>query len=179
MAEDLESNKDYGKTHFSWSFSEFNQYERSKDWYIKVGLVVFGLLMYALLDPQISLFAPYLRFTGPNYLFGFLIILFSLLILMYHRNTDTVEFKITEDGVLVNDKLHQYKDIKNFYIIYDPPTVKTLYFEPKSFFNPRIPINLTDQNPVAIRELLKQYLEENVDRENEPVSEQVSRLFKF
>jgi len=179
MAEDLESNKNYGKTHFSWSFPEFNQYDRSKNWYIKAGLVVFGLLLYAFLNPQISLFWPYIKFAAPNYLFGFLVILFSLLILMYHRNAEIVYFKITEDGVLVNDALHRYKDIKNFYIIYDPPMVKTLYFEPKSFFNPRIPINLTDQNPVEIRELLTQYLEEDLDRENEPISEQVSRIFKF
>ena len=118
MAENFQSNKDYGKTHFSWSFPEFYQYERSKNWYIKAGLVTFGLLLYAMFDPEISLFSPHVQFNGPNYLFAFLVILFALLILMYHRNTDVVEFKITEDGILINDTLHQYKDIKNFYIIY-------------------------------------------------------------
>ena len=90
-----------------------------------------------------------------------------------------VSFKITEDGIAINGKLYEYKVIKNFYIIYEPPEVKTLYFEPKSLLSPRIPIALEDQNPVEIRQILRQYLTEDIDREDEPVSDQTSRLLKL
>ena len=90
-----------------------------------------------------------------------------------------VSFKITEDGIVINGKLYEYKVIKNFYIIYEPPEVKTLYFEPKSLLSPRIPIALEDQNPVEIRQILRQYLTEDIDREDEPVSDQTSRLLKL
>ena len=103
----------------------------------------------------------------------------ALIILMFQRSDDEVEFKITEDGISINQKFYNYQDIQNFFIIYEPPEVKTLYFEPKSIISPRIPVALEDQDPVKIRELLLQYLDEDLDREDEPVSDQTSRLFKL
>ncbi|MFA6255479.1 MAG: hypothetical protein WC675_05685 [Patescibacteria group bacterium] len=160
-----EESPDYGEIFFSWKFSEFPQYQRERKWYVWGTIVVIILLIYS--------------FLTINFLFGLITIMAALIILLFQRNNSEVEFKITEDGILVNKKIFDYKNLKNFYIIYNPPEVKTLYFEPKSIFNPRIPIALEKQNPVAIREVLRQYLEEDLDREDEPVSEQISRIFKL
>ena len=157
--------EDHGEVFFSWKFPEFPQYKRDQSWYVWAAVVVILLLIY-------SVFAV-------NFLFGLITIISALIILMFHRSHNEVEFKITEDGILVNAKFYDYKDIKNFYIIYEPPAVKTLYFEPKSFFSPRIPISLENKNPVEIREILRKYLEEDLDRENEPLSDQTSRMFKL
>lgn len=163
--ENLVEEPDYGKILFSWKFSEFPQYERNKNWYIWAGIAVTCLLIFS-----IATF---------NFLFGLFTIIASLIILMFQRSNNEIEFKIAEDGIAINKTFYDYKDIKNFYIIYQPPEVKTLYFEPKSIFKPRIPIDLTSQDPVAIRETLKLYLEEDLDREDEPVSDQTHRLLKL
>ena len=157
--------EDRGEIFFNWKFSEFPQYQRDRSWYVWGGIVVGLFLLYSI-------------FTA-NFLFGLVTIISALIILMFQRSNNEIDFKIAEDGILVNKRFYDYKEIKNFYIIYEPPAVKTLYFEPKSFFNPRIPIPLEQQNPVKIREILRQYLEEDLDRENEPVSDQTSRLFKL
>lgn len=166
MPEDKQKKEDdHGEVFFNWQFFEFPQYEREKSWYVWGGIIVGLLLVYSIITI--------------NFLFGLIIIISTLIVLMFQRSNNEVEFKIAEDGILVNQKFYDYKEIKNFYIIYEPPEVKTLYFEPKSIFQPRLPISLETQDPVKIREVLLQYLSEDLDREDEPVSDQASRLFKL
>ena len=159
------STEEHGEIFFSWKFFEFFQHQREKNWYIWFGLIVALLLLYSILTA--------------NLLFGLITIISALIILMFQRSTNEVEFQITEDGILVNKKFYDYKIIKNFYIIYEPPEVKILYFELKGFFSPRIPVSLENQDPVKIREVLQQYLEEDLDRDNEPISDQTSRMLKL
>lgn len=160
-----DGSEDYGEVFFNWKFPEFPKYHRDKSWYVWAVVVIVLLLLFSI-------------FSG-NLLFGLIVIMSALIILMFQRSDDEVEFKITEDGISINQKFYNYQDIQNFFIIYEPPEVKTLYFEPKSIISPRIPVALEDQDPVKIRELLLQYLDEDLDREDEPVSDQTSRLFKL
>ncbi|OGY51132.1 MAG: hypothetical protein A3J59_03135 [Candidatus Buchananbacteria bacterium RIFCSPHIGHO2_02_FULL_56_16] len=156
---------DHGQVFFSWQFPEFPRYERSRRWY--VGAAISGGLLL--------LFAAFTR----NFLFAIITIIAALTITLIHRNPRQIRFQITEDGLVVNDTFFDYDAIKNFYIIYQPPEVKTLYFELKSFFKPRIPAALEDQDPAKIRAVLTRYLTEDLEREHEPVSDQFSRLFKL
>src|SRR3989344_1334349 len=156
---------EHGKVFFQWSFLEFPHYERNRQWYAWLAVVVGLLILYSIFSA--------------NFLFALISIITALIILLFHQSKNEVNFKITEDGILVNAKFYDYKELENFYIIYEPPQVKTLYFEPKSFFNPRIPVDLQNQNPVKIRETLKKYLAEDIERENEPLSDQTSRMLKL
>ncbi|MFA5021875.1 MAG: DUF5673 domain-containing protein [Patescibacteria group bacterium] len=156
---------DYGQIFFAWKFPEFHPHQRGRGWYITGGIVAILLLIFSIFTADV--------------LFGLIIILSTLIILLFQQSKNEVEFKITEDGILVNSKFYKYKAIKNFYIIYEPPEVKTLYFEPNNLFIPRIPIYLDSQNPVKIREVLKQYLDEDLEREEEPMSDAMSRTFKL
>ncbi len=165
MPKEIIENQNFGKVIFQWQFPEFPKYNRKKSWYILGGIVVILFLIYS-------------AFTA-NFLFALITIISALTIMLFQQNNNDVDFKITEDGIIVNNKFYEYKEIKNFYIIYEPPEIKTLYFEPKSFFSPRIPVYLGDQNPVLVRKALLQYLDEDLDRENEPTSDQFSRLFKL
>ena len=40
-------------------------------------------------------------------------------------------------------------------------------------------INLVTQNPLKVREVIREYLLENIEREEEPASEVLSRYFKI
>ncbi|MDD2807437.1 MAG: DUF5673 domain-containing protein [Patescibacteria group bacterium] len=156
---------DYGETLMAWEFYEFIKHDRSRFWYFGAGLIAMLLILFA--------------FLASNILFGFIVIIASLIILMFHRSDNKIKFQIMEDGILVNTKFYEYKSLKNFYLIYEPPEVKTLYFEPKSMFSPRIPITIEDQDPNEIRKILTKYLSEDLDRENEPTSDQLSRMLKL
>jgi hypothetical protein len=160
-----EEKKDYGQVFFSWQFPEFASYQREKRWYIWGAIILVFFLGFSI--------------YSANPLFALITVISALIILLVQRVNNNVNFEITEDGITLNDRFVPYKNIKDFYIIYNPPEVKTLYFEPKSWFNPRIPIPLFDQNPVKIREILRRYLDEDLERENEPTSDQFSRMFKL
>jgi len=155
----------HGQKFFSWQFLEFENYERTVGWYVGAAVIVIGLLIFSVV-------------TG-NMLFALLIILAALTIVLFRRRNREISFAITEDGVEVDSQFYDYGRIKSFYIIYQPPTVKTLYFELKGTFSPRVPINLQTQNPLAIREVLLRYLTEDLDHEDEPTSDVFGRMLKL
>jgi hypothetical protein len=156
---------DHGTVFFSWEFFEFPTYERSRNWYIWTGLGVAALLLYAVI--------------AANLLFGMIVALSVLTVVMLQRNNREVLVQITEEGVMVGNRFYGYGVIKNFFIIYNPPFTKTLYLEPGALTSPRIPIPLHDQNPVTVRETLLKYLVEDIEQDDEPLSDKLSRLFKW
>ena len=166
MAETKSENiEDIGTVIHSWVFPEFERHERGKNWYIAAAIIVGALLIYCTVTS--------------NVLFAVIVIVAYLLTLMFHRSSNDVEIKITESGIAINSRFYDYKQLKQFYIIYEPPEVKKLYFEPRSIVSPRIPVALIDQDPIAIRETLNRFLTEDLDREHEPTSDQFSRLLKL
>ena len=62
---------------------------------------------------------------------------------------------------------------------YEPDEAKTLFLEFKSGVRPRLAIPLQNKNPLKIRSILLAHLPEDVEREDEPLSEQLIRLLKL
>ncbi len=162
---DNSNNTDHGTVLHTWEFSEFDKHDRSKRWHIGTGIVAGALVFFAAISG--------------NFLFALIIVIGVLLTILNHRTNKMVSLSITEDGIMVGNQFYDYRDLKHFFIIYQPPEVKRLYFDPRSVFSPRIPVALDNQNPVVIRETLAQYLTEDIEQEHEPVGDQVSRFLKL
>ncbi len=115
-----------------------------------------------------------------NFLFAVIIII-SAIVIFFNDVKEPIEvnFYIGEGGILLGRKFFGYKELSSFWLIYEPKEVKNLYFSPKSFIKPLLSIPLLDQNPLKVREFLLQYLEEDLEKEEEPVSEQLGRRFKI
>ncbi len=157
---------DLGKTLAKWEFPEFIKYQYSKTWYITTGVIVVALLIYSIVDA--------------NILFTFIIILITItLIIIKKREPKKLKFLITEEGILLEHKLYLWNEIKNFWVLYEPPKIKTLYFEFNSLHLPRLPIPLEDENPLHVREALLDFVEENIEKEGEPISDSLSRNLKL
>ncbi|MFA6304472.1 MAG: hypothetical protein WCV73_01400 [Patescibacteria group bacterium] len=155
-----------GKVLLNWSFAEYLKPERGKAWYFWFFVVIILLLIYSLVTV--------------NFLFAVIVIIGSIIVLMRTKHEpNEVSFFITQNGIQVDDDFYPFDLIKDFYIIYKPPQIKNLYFEFKSLLKPRIIIPLEDQNPLKVRDLLKQYLDENLEKEEEPASEAFRKLFKL
>lgn len=154
-----------GKELFGWDVPEYHEYERGLGWYI--GLIGLGivLLIYAL--------------RSNNFLFAFIVIMFAIIFLIHSgRRPMILKFAITEDGIALGKKMYRWKDLKRFYIIYEPPEVKNLYLE-FSGVRPRLPIPLYDQDPVKIREFLLKFLYEDLSKTEEPISDWLGRFLKI
>ena len=98
----------------------------------------------------------------------------------YHPTTPRkMKFEINHDGIKLNDKEHKYNELNKFWIIYQPPEVKNLYLEIKSIFKPNLVVPLEKENPLNVRAFLRQYVEEDLDQEEEPMSDAIGRLLKM
>lgn len=156
----------HGRTYLRWKFPEFPRYKRGFVWYLVTVIVGAGLLLYALISG--------------NFLFALIILMFALVIYMATVSEPSdVEISITEDGVGIGQAFYPYREIKNFWFIYEPPTVRNLYIEFKSSMRPRLTVDLEEQNPNEVRRALSRYVPEDLTEEDEPLSDIIGRVFKL
>ena len=150
----------------SWKITGFDKHHRPIRWYILIGLIGFAFLCYAIITT--------------NYLFAIIVVLGGAIIYIQDTaSADQVPFAITTRGIKIGNAEHVYNEIGKFWIIYDPPEVKKLYFSFKGSFSPSVMIPLSNQNPLKIRDILLRFLEEDLEKEEEPLSETLARWSKI
>ena len=151
---------------FVWEVPSCEKRERGRSWYVIMILAAIFLVAYAV-------------YTA-NFLFAFLILLMSILLLFANRQEPvSMLIQLGNNGLVISGKLYLYQDIETFSIIYKPPMLKILYIDTRSILTPRLRILLDEQNPLEVRQHLKQYLREDMDLRGEYVSDIVGRLLKI
>ena len=149
----------------SWEYPERPNYQRGPIWYAMMLFAGLGLLIYAV-------------YSG-NFLFALIVIMFALVIYVTSiGNPAPVKFAITEDGLEIGAEFIRFRDVERFWFFYDPP-VKILYIEIKGGFSGRRRVDLVDQDPNAIRDILGQFIVEDFEENEEPISDTFSRLLKL
>ena len=151
----------------SWIVPEYETYDRSKSWYIIASIVAIIVLIHAL--------------WTANFLFVVIIVLASTVIILNDSGKpEDIGFAIVDEGLIIGTKFIDYDELKNFSIIYKPhQDIKKLYFEFHNIIRPRLSIQLGNINPLKIRDILLNYLQEDLERESEPFSERLGKLFKI
>ncbi len=158
--------EEFGNILASWQIPEFDRREHTIAWYMGFGLIMLGLLIYAIVTM--------------NFLFGVIIVLAVVIVWLQRRmGVSRTEFKITTRGLQLGARNYQYKDINNFWIIYEPPEVKKLYFTFKSSVSTRLQVPLRNQNPLQIREILLQFIPEDLEKEELPMSDAFAKWSKL
>ena len=152
------------KNRFEWTAPEFTQYEKSKSWFLTLGLIAAGLFIWALFAKNI-LFA---LFIGLSY---FLICVYAF------KKPNNLRLSISIRGIRINKTLYPLDNLKSFWIFYEPPEIKELSVRSKKTIMPYIKIPLGEQNPVEIRRFLIKYLPEK--RQEESLIDNLSRQFRF
>ncbi|MDD5031732.1 MAG: hypothetical protein PHR36_01660 [Patescibacteria group bacterium] len=163
----MPKNQEKEPENISWPVPEYDKHEKSGSWYIFYSIVAFLLILYS--------------FLSGNFLFAVIIIIAAIVIVLRDgQEPDLVKISLTEEGVMVGKKFHDYDDFKNFSIIYKPQReIKNLYFEFNNSLKPRLSIPLGKMNPLLIRKKLLKYLPEDLDRTDRPLSEELGKLFKL
>jgi hypothetical protein len=162
----IEPDATVGKQVLRWNFREFQHVNRSRAWWIGAGLVAAALVIYGAV-------------TG-NFLFALIILLAAaLFVIEVQRQPRSIECRLTVLGVMVGKKFWKWNELSSFWIAYRPPEVTNLYLLPKSPLDPRVAVPLEHMNPLSVRNNLKNHLEEDLSREDEPTSEALTRLLKL
>jgi hypothetical protein len=155
-----------GEVVYEWLIKEYEQYDRSKRWYIIMSLLGVVLVGYAL--------------YSANYLFALVLVLFGIVLYLHEMQAPLdVYFAITEVGIIIGKKFYRFSELGNFWIIYNPPTVKNLYFKLGATIKNRLRVPLLDYDPRPVREHLIKFLAEDTEQEEEPISDRLSRVFKI
>ncbi len=155
-----------GESLYSWEAWDKPPLERSRWWYITAGIISSGLVVYAVLTQ--------------NYLFALIILMLGIIMLVIGlKKPQRVTIHITNLGIVFHNEFYPFKEMKDFSIVYDPPEVKNLYVDFQSIVKPMLTIDLDDANPNAVRELLLQFVLENLNREEEHFADILRRLYKL
>ncbi len=149
-----------------WEFPEYTPAIRTKKWYVLMILILLALIIYAILTD--------------NFLFALIIVMFGIIIFINQRHEpQKIKITLSSQGIKLGEKEYPYSQLSNFWLIYNPPVVKNLYFIFKNSWRPHLSIPLTEQNPLEVRSFLRRYLPEDLEQEGEPLSDVLGRLFKI
>lgn len=89
------------------------------------------------------------------------LILSSLVLILYSTQRPTAsKIMIDQRGIWIDEKIYYYKDLRSFWIEYNPGGSKELSIESRKWYMPYIKVLLNEQNPVEIRSLVINFLPE-------------------
>ncbi|PIW67649.1 hypothetical protein COW09_02175 [bacterium (Candidatus Moisslbacteria) CG12_big_fil_rev_8_21_14_0_65_36_11] len=156
----------HGKELISWEFWEREERKKTAGLY---AAIIFIFLSLAIVS----------AFTK-NFLFLiFLILFFVVLMIEWNRPREKKKMEIFEGGVMVAQKFYEWEDLENFWIIYQPPKIKKLYLNPKGALNLEFSLSLENEDPIKVRNVLKQFLAEDLERKDETLFDLVKRWLKL
>ena len=153
------------KPSMSWTAPEFTHYPKSIVWFVLFTLVGLGLVGYFLWQRD---------FLAATTFF----LLFLMLLFLARAKPRQITIVLSGRGLKLNDALMPFQQLKSFWIVYQPPEVKTLNFETTAYLNRFLSVQLEDQDPSEVRAFLLDFLSEDLDRE-ERVTDTISRTLKF
>jgi hypothetical protein len=160
-----EQNQDRTSKEISWMSPEFRDYQKHPLWFVTFALVTALLVMYGIYTKSWTTSLAFL-------LMGIMGVVYA------SQKPRLLKVKVSGAGVQLQNLLYNYRIIKKFWIVYNPPEVKTLYLETSAYLNSIVKIELGNQDPTQLRNYLKQYLEEDLDQQ-ESIVDIISRKLKF
>ena len=149
----------------SWEAPEFVHYPKSLTWFVVLFVIGVALIIFFVFKKD---FVTALLF----------LLLLMLAYFFSGQKPKTIKIKLNFRGVELNDMKIPFDQIKSFWVVYDPPEIKTLNFETTAYINRYFTIQINDQNPVELREFLLEHLPEELDRK-EQLGDKVSRKLGF
>lgn len=136
-------------TLFEWRAPEHIHQERSPKWFayfaggitaISVGFALFGNFIASLTIAMIG-----------GYMF----------VVAQHKPA-IIRYRLMTEGVALNNTLYHYKHLQAFNIVYEPGSVKTVILRSTRRLVPLIHMEIGDADPVAIRDILIEFVHEDI-----------------
>jgi len=152
-----------------WSALEYEEKERSKDWFWALGIIVATSSIAAMIYS--------------NYFFAALLILSGVLLGFFAvKKPDTVIYELNKKGLKIRSRLYPYENIKAFWVQLDtsPETnIKPMLFiNSERIFIPIIAIPIEKEIAYQIHAI---FLERNIPEEEmrEHLSEKIMEILGF
>lgn len=159
-------NLDPTKELLSWNFPEFDPSPRSHRWYLWFGVMSALLVAVGVMTD--------------NFLFSIIIVLVALIIFLRNwRRPANLHFSFTPQGIHIGNTFYPMKEFKEFWIAYRPPKVEYLYLDFNTMWRSSLAIPLAGNNPLQVREVLLEYIPENLEKDEEPLADSLARMLRL
>ena len=147
----------------SWSALEYEEKERSKDWFWALGIIVVTSSIAAIIFES-YFFAVLLLISGV--LLGFFAI----------KKPDMINYELNEKGLQIKNQLYPYENIKSFWVQTEKRHV--LFIKSERVFMPIISVTIEDDLASQIQSIMlsKNILEEEI---KEHASEKIMEYLGF
>jgi len=130
-----------------WEELEYPYKPKGPNWYWGVASGTLAVLIISILTR--------------NFLLGILSVIATFTLGVYGaKKPQKTVYSVGGRGIHAGNRLYTYKNLKSFWINYEPPLKKELILESKKSIMPHIKIPLGDVDPGEVRKTLKKYLRE-------------------
>lgn len=152
-------------TLYEWHAVEHNHQPKSAKWFavlaagitvVSLGLLLLGNFIGAITIALLGGFTYYVA----------------------QRDPAVVRYRIMTEGIAFNNLLYHYRDLDAFNIVYEPGHTKTVIIKSNRPFSPLLHMEIGDADPVAIRDLLIEFVQEDQNM-LEPITDIWARRLGF
>jgi len=148
----------------AWAAPAYTDHSKGVVWYAIAALTLVGILWYSLMSGSWSTAVVFILFAG------------VYVMSMQHKAPDVMS-GITELGVQSGTEFYPFSQIKGYWVVYQPPSVKVLHLQLVGK-KQDISIQLGDQSPVEVRNLLSREIPE-IEGKGEPFINYITRILKL
>ncbi len=150
--------------YLSWDAQEFRHYEKNTAWYIT--LIVIAALMVGFEVIQKDLFG------------ALSIAIITIFVIFFARiRPRVVHIHLTNRGIRMGEDHIPHTAARHFWVV-DNEQHKTLNVETNAYLNHLVIIQIADQDPDTIREILRQHIPE-APQEEETFAQRIMHHFRF
>ena len=149
----------------TWQALEYPEYKKHPLWFMGLAVIIALIVVYGIYTNSWTTIIAFSLFGAMAFIYA-------------GRKPRTITVKLDARGVHMNQLQYNYAIIRKFWIIYSPPEVKVLYIETNAYLDHQVRIELGNQDPRVVKSFLKQYLEEDLDGE-ENILDVMARKIKF
>ena len=130
-----------------WRAPEFEVSDRDRKWYFGVTTVLLAIVAYAVFTNALIMAITFILIGTVGYIY-------------IHKEPRTLDFALTEEGVIAGREIDEFDSLRSFWIFYEEDGLQVISFHTSSYLLPYVHIPIHDQDPVAIREILLEHLDE-------------------
>lgn len=146
--DDIDDDVEAVATLFEWYAPEHNHQPKTNLWFVVLAVATTLL---------VGIFLFLINFIGAlatAFLGGFIYYLAQ-------KHPEIIRYRIMVDGIALNTTLYHFQELSAFNVIYEPGETKTVIFRSKRRLAPLIHMEIGEADPVAIRDILLEFLPED------------------
>lgn len=163
--ENFKSELDHDEVILHWETPEFIRHPKGPLWYMIAGILIIGLIIYAIYTDSATMAIVFIVLAGVYYL-------------THNRDPRIIDIAVTRLGIYAGQTFYPYNMINSFWVVYQPPFVHTLNIKLSNKGGTKVTIQLNEQNPTKVRQTLSKEIPE-VEGVHESVIDILIRLLRL